>query len=63
MGAHLKLSTTGPLTEIQAQEMDLYKILEQLKELKCEIVSLFPLKDTLEEIFLREIEKTGGKPL
>ncbi len=63
IGSPLKLCTTGPLTEIQTQEMDLYKIVEQLKEFKCEVVSLVPLKETLEEIFLREIEKAGGKPL
>ncbi len=63
IGDSLKLCTNGPLTEIQTQEMDLYKMLEHLKELKCEVISLVPLRDTLEEIFLREIEKAGGKAL
>ena len=63
VGVPLKRCTNGPLTEIQTREMDLYKMLEHLKELRCEVVSLVPLRETLEEIFLREIEKAGGKPL
>jgi len=61
--ASWKLSTTGGLTEIQAQEIDLYKLLEQVKRLKCEVVAVVPLRETLEEIFLREIQKAGVKPL
>ncbi len=58
-----KLSTNGALTEIQAQEIDLYKLLEQVRDFKCEVVAVAPLRDTLEEIFLREIQKAGVKPL
>jgi ABC-2 type transport system ATP-binding protein len=58
-----KLATNGALTEIQAQEMDLYKLLEQIRGFKCEVVTVAPLKETLEEIFLREIQKAGVKPI
>jgi ABC-2 type transport system ATP-binding protein len=62
-GASCKLSAKGALNEIQTQERDLYKLLEQIKELTCEVVSVVQLRETLEEIFLREIEKAGEKPL
>jgi ABC-2 type transport system ATP-binding protein len=58
-----KLSPNGVLTEIQAQETDLCKLMEQVKGFKCEVVTVAPLRETLEEIFLCEIQKAGVKPL
>lgn len=62
-GVSWGISTQGALTEIQTQEMDLYKLLEKVRELKCDVVSVEPLKERLQEIFLKEIEKAGGEPL
>ena len=58
-----RLSTNGAITEIQAQETDLYKLMEQLKSFKCDVVAVVPLRETLEEIFLREIQKASIKQL
>ncbi len=58
-----KLSTNGAITEIQVQETDLYKLMEQLRGFNCDVVTVAPLRETLEEIFLREIQKAGVKPL
>jgi ABC-2 type transport system ATP-binding protein len=58
-----KLSINGVLTEIQAQETDLHKLMEQIRGFKCDVVAVAPLRETLEEIFLCEIQKAGIKPL
>ncbi len=53
--------TRGGLTEIKTPEMDLSKILERLGSFQSEIVAVSPLRPTLEEIVLQEIERAGVK--
>jgi len=60
-GLGWKFCPRGSAIEIEVPELDLYKSLEQLRSLGCELVSVTPLKETLEDIFLREIEKAGGQ--
>jgi ABC-2 type transport system ATP-binding protein len=62
-GASWRFLTQGTLIEVQAPEMDLYKLLDKVRGIPCEIVSVVPLRDNLQEVFLREIEKVGERPL
>ncbi len=43
--------------EIRWSDQDVYALLEQIRSEKQKLILLEPLKETLEEIFLREIEK------
>ncbi|MEO6667094.1 MAG: hypothetical protein ABIO65_10030, partial [Nitrospiria bacterium] len=43
-------------TEVHAVEKDLYVVLEPLKRSGCEVISAAPVRRTLEEIVLREVE-------
>lgn len=47
------------LTEVKTPERDLGKLLDRLGSLQAEIVSAAPLRPTLEEILLREIQQAG----
>ncbi|MBI3607442.1 MAG: ABC transporter ATP-binding protein [Nitrospirae bacterium] len=51
----------GGLTEIRTSEMDLGKLLDRLGALKEGLVSATPLRPTLEDILLQEIEHADGE--
>ncbi|HET8760554.1 MAG TPA: ABC transporter ATP-binding protein [Nitrospiria bacterium] len=55
-------SERAGLTEIQTPERDIVKLLDRLGGLQEAIVSAAPLRPTLEEILLREIERAGAEP-
>lgn len=50
------------LTEIQTPERDLMKLLDRLGGLQDGLISVTPLRPTLEEILLREVERAGTVP-
>ena len=54
-------TTRGGLTEIRTSEMDLGKLLDRLGALKEVLVSATPLRPTLEDILLQEIERADGE--
>lgn len=60
-GLGWKVVQKGSVIEMEVPEMDLYKSLEQVRGLGCEVVSAVPLRESLEDVFLREIEKAGGQ--
>ncbi len=45
------------ITEVETSERDLGKLLERLGSLQAEIISAAPLRPTLEEILLQEVER------
>jgi hypothetical protein len=47
------------LTEVRTPDRDLGKFLDRLGSLQTEIISAAPLRPTLEEHLLREIEQAG----
>jgi len=53
-------SARGSFTEIRVPEKDLGKVMERLGSSQSEIVSVTPLRPTLEEVVLREIQQTDG---
>lgn len=55
-------SERAGLTEVETPERDLGKLLDRLGSLQEGIVSALPLRPTLEEILLREIEHAGSEP-
>ena len=54
-------TTRGGLTGIRTSEMDLGKLLDRLGALKEVLVSATPLRPTLEDILLQEIERADGE--
>lgn len=48
-------------TDIKTPQMDLSKILERLGSLQSEVMAVVPIRPTLEEFVLREIEDAGVK--
>lgn len=55
-------SERAGLTEVETPERDLSKLLDRLGSLQEGIVSAVPIRPTLEEILLREIEHAGTEP-
>ncbi|MEW6683462.1 MAG: ABC transporter ATP-binding protein [Nitrospirota bacterium] len=55
-------SERAGLTEVETPERDLGKLLDRLGSLQEDIVSASPLRPTLEDIFLQEIERAGAEP-
>lgn len=55
-------SERAGLTEVTTPERDLRKLLDRLGSLQESMVSASPLRPTLEEILLREIELAGADP-
>jgi ABC-2 type transport system ATP-binding protein len=59
-GLSCTCSERAGLTEVQTPERDLGKLLDRLGSLQLEIVSAVPMRPTLEEILLQEIERAGA---
>ncbi|MFZ5877132.1 MAG: ABC transporter ATP-binding protein [Nitrospirota bacterium] len=55
-------SERAGLTEIQTPERDLVKLIDRLGGLQDGLISVAPLRPTLEEILLREVEQAGAGP-
>jgi ABC-2 type transport system ATP-binding protein len=51
----------GGLTEIKMPRMDLGKLMDRLGIPQHDLVSVTPLRPTLEEVLLQEIERAGGE--
>jgi ABC-2 type transport system ATP-binding protein len=51
----------GGLTEIKMPSMDLGKLMDRLGIPQHDLVSVMPLRPTLEEVLLQEIERAGGE--
>jgi len=60
-GVAATYTARGDLTEIRISEMDLGKLLDRLGALKEVLVSATPLRPTLEDILLQEIERADGE--
>jgi ABC-2 type transport system ATP-binding protein len=57
VGLTCRCEERAGLTEVTTPERDLGKLLERLGSLQTEIISAAPLRPTLEELLLREIEQ------
>lgn len=60
-GVAAKFAARGGLTEITTAEKDLGKLLDRLGALKGDLVSVTPLRPTLEDILLQEIDRAEGE--
>ena len=61
IGVAAAYTTRGGLTEIKTVEKDLARVLDRLGALKEDLVSAMPVRPTLEDIFLQEIERADGE--
>jgi ABC-2 type transport system ATP-binding protein len=61
IGVAAAYTTRGGLTEIKTVEKDLARVLDRLGALKEDLVSAIPVRPTLEDIFLQEIERADGE--
>lgn len=51
----------GGMKEIQSRETDLYKLMDRIRALHCHVISVVPVRKTLEDVFLAELQKSGER--